>query len=100
MYLAVTDFIEKPENLNATLNSTRIFRCRAERAGSYFWRINGTTINQGIPPEGIEVMSTASGSIMSVYCDEAHNMSRVMCVATLNDLTSIVSDNATLLIQG
>ena len=100
IYLAFTDLIEKPENLNATINSTRIFRCRAERALSYSWRINSTNIDQGAPPEGIEVLSIAGGSTMTVYCDEAHNMSRVTCVAFLDDLTAIVSDNATLLIQG
>ena len=98
--MAVTDFIEKPQSLNATINSKRIFRCRAERAVSYAWRINATNIDQGAPPEGIEVIPIASGSNMTVYCDETHNMSRVMCIAILDDLTAIVSDNATLLIQG
>ena len=82
------------------------FSCRMQDSSSSHWRLNGTDYND-LSSDVLDDVVTSSGSSdlaetidMNITVRAEYNETRVECVIENNDGDSIVSDNATLYIQG
>ena len=82
------------------------FSCRMQDGSSSHWRLNGTDYND-LSSDVLDDVVTSSGSSglaelieLTITARAKYNETRVECVIENNDGDSVVSDNATLYIQG
>ena len=81
------------------------FSCLSQSSSIPHWRLNGTDYDLSSQPHDDVVTSSASTALfefidLTIIARAEYNETRVECVAENNDGDSIVSDTATLYIQG
>ena len=82
------------------------FSCQMRDSSSFHWRLNGTDYNDLTSDVQDDLVIDSSSSALSETLNlllparTEYNETRVQCVAESNDGDSVVSNNATLYIQG
>ena len=107
MHLSHAAISQHPQSVNTTLNNTVYFSCVG--IGTHIgWYVNATPVDSiNFPPEkGIEKSDNpydpdtqTSSSTLTVFAMESNNQSEIECFLLFNT-DQIISENATLLIQG
>ena len=95
-----------PTDRTVLLDNAAHFSCATRRDFSTHWRLNGTDYNDLSSDVQDDLIISSSSSALSetlnllLPAKTEYNETRVECVAENNDGDSVVSDTATLYIQG
>ena len=98
--------LSDPTDKIVFLDDDAFFSCVTRGSSSSHWRLNGTDYNDlSIDVQDDVITSSASTSlaefiVLTIKARAEYNETRVQCVAESNNGDSVVSDNATLYIQG
>ena len=99
-----TAYITQPVSLNTSLNSTVTFTCEATGVSLINFYVNETVaaqqsiVNKGFTELGqVTINGTITRRLLSVYAQKINNNTNISCFTSPGD---IISDNATLRIQG
>ena len=85
------------------LGDDAFFSCLSQSSSIPHWRLNGTDLSSQLHDDVVtSSVSTALSEliVLTITARTEYNETRVECVAENNDGDSVVSDNATLYIQG
>ena len=99
-------FLTHPTDRTVFLGDDAFFSCLTRGSSSSHWRLNGTDYNdlssEVLDDLVIDSASTALSELLDLLLPARaeYNETRVECVAENNDGDSVVSNNATLYIQG
>ena len=95
-----------PTDRTVFLDDDAFFSCQMRDSSSSHWRLNGTDYND-LPSDVQDDLVTSNGSAglaefidMIITARAKYNETRVQCVIESNDGDSVVSNTATLYIQG
>ena len=98
--------LSDPDDMTVFLDDDAFFSCVTRSSSSSHWRLNGIDYNE-LSSDVLEDVATSNGSsTQSEFIDliitakTEYNETRVECVAENNDGDSIVSNTASLYIQG
>ena len=95
-----------PTDRTVFLDDDAFFSCATRGSSSSYWRLNGTDYNELSSDVQDDLVIDSSSSALSetlnllLPAKTEYNETRVQCVAENNDGDSVVSNNATLYIQG
>ena len=95
-----------PDDMTVFLDDDAFFSCVTRGSSSSYWRLNGTDYNELSSDVQDDLNISSSSSALSETLNlllparAEYNETRVECVAENNDGDSVVSDTATLYIQG
>ena len=95
-----------PTDRTVFLDDDAFFSCRTQDSSSSHWRLNGTDYNELSSDVRDDVNTSSGSSGLAEFIDliitarAKYNETRVECVVESNDGDSVVSDTATLYIQG
>ena len=95
-----------PTDRTVFLDDDAQFLCGTQGSSTIYWRLNGTDYND-LPSDVQDDLNISDGSTalldfidLTITARAEYNGTRVECVAENNDGDSVVSDTATLTIQG
>ena len=98
--------LSDPDDMTVFLDDDAFFFCVTQDSSSFHWRLNGTDYNDlsSDVQDDLIISSSSTGQSelieLIITARAEYNETRVQCVIESNDGDSVVSDNATLYVQG
>ena len=98
--------LSDPDDMTVFLDDDAVFFCVTRGTSSFHWRLNGTDYNNlsSDVQDDLTIFNVSTGLAelidLIITARAEYNETRVQCVIESNDGESVVSNTATLYIQG